>query len=121
LPESLKRYAMPLLPEDFHGVLAQAAFVLTEGASTASEAACLGVPAVYINNTEPRGYLQMLEQDYGLVRGFSDPMTGLECAERMLQNLGQSVFLQHQQAAKQLVAKSTDLVNFVVDVLLRKA
>ncbi|CAA6676530.1 MULTISPECIES: DUF354 domain-containing protein [unclassified Lentimonas] len=119
LPDSLKRYAMPLRPEDFHAVLAHAAFVLTEGASTASEAACLGVSTVYINNTEPRGYLNLLEQEYGLVRGFSDVTLGMACAQEMIQSLSEVVLHQHQVAAERLLAKCPNLVDFVVKVLLR--
>jgi predicted glycosyltransferase len=75
---------LSISPEDFHHLLYYAAFVLTEGASTASEAACLGVPTVYINNTEPRGYLQMLNRKYGLVECFADGGEGISRACRIL-------------------------------------
>lgn len=59
-------HRMRLRPDYYHDALAFARFVVTEGASTASEAACLGVPAVYLNTTS-RGYLDDIHMRYGLV------------------------------------------------------
>jgi predicted glycosyltransferase len=49
VPEALAGRVRPVRPEDFHDLLAFAAFCLTEGATTASEACILGTPALYIN------------------------------------------------------------------------
>ncbi|HBR94655.1 MAG TPA: hypothetical protein DEA90_10875 [Opitutae bacterium] len=118
LSNSLKKYASPFSPEDFHAIVSEASFVLTEGASTASEAACLGVPTVYINNTEPRGYLQMLEERYGLVRGFSDADAGLAAAEALVESLDEDMrALWHQRSLEHL-HDSVDVVDYVVDILL---
>lgn len=84
VPPGLEKYARAVRPEDFHQFLGQARFILSEGASTAAEAACLGVPCAYINNTEPRGYLEMLEKRYQVVRCFSDPVAGLSWAKERL-------------------------------------
>lgn len=117
LPEHLQPFAMQLPPERFHDVLAYARFVLTEGASTASEAACLGIPIVYINSTEPRGYLQMLENDWGLVRNFESPEPGLACAQEWLSGID-SEALKHYQAVRQkLFTAHEDVVNYVIGVL----
>jgi predicted glycosyltransferase len=57
-------------PDRYHDVLAFARLVVTEGASTASEAACLGVPSVYVSTTR-RGYLEDQQRRYGLVESHS--------------------------------------------------
>lgn len=109
MPEHLRTYAMQFAPEKYHDALWHARFVLTEGASTASEAACLGVPTVYVNSTESRGYLDMLENDYGLVRGFAKAKLGVDAAIDWLTKL--DVF-----ELKRLRAKRLDLFNAHVDV-----
>lgn len=78
IPESVRQYQCNIASEDYHDFLAYSRLVISEGASTASEAACLGVPVVYINSTEPRGYLQLLEREYGLVRGFVNSDEGVD-------------------------------------------
>ncbi|EFL50885.1 protein of unknown function DUF354 [Solidesulfovibrio fructosivorans JJ]] len=49
VPAVLTGYVKRPRPEDFHDLLAFATFCLTEGATTASEAAILGTPALYVN------------------------------------------------------------------------
>ncbi len=121
LPDALRGYAMTVAPERFHDLLAFARFVLTEGASTASEAACLGVPTVYINSTEPRGYLLMLERAYGLVRNFREAGPGLACANAWLSSLDDSGLRRCKEARARLVADHCDVCAHVVEVLERNA
>jgi predicted glycosyltransferase len=91
IPPGLEDYVHPIRAEDFHQILAHASFVLSEGASTAAEAACLGIPCVYINSTEQRGYLAMLEERYAIVESFREAEAGLAAAEKRLAGLrGQS-------------------------------
>ena len=117
LPEEVRQYAMQFPPEQFHDVLAFSRFVLTEGASTASEAACLGIPTVYINSTEPRGYLQMLEREYGLVRNFQSAGAGIPCAMKWLETLDASEMEHLQNERKRMIADHCDVCQYVVEVL----
>ena len=121
LPPHLKRFAMQLPPEKFHDLLAYARFVLTEGASTASEAACLGVPTVYINSTEPRGYLQMLESDWGLMRNFETPGPGFACAREWLRQIDEETLFRYKKIREELFAAHGDVVDYLVSVLLKAA
>jgi predicted glycosyltransferase len=118
LPPGLERCAMRIAAEDFHQLLAHSRMVLSEGASTASEAACLGVPSVYINNTEPRGYLKLLEEQYGLVWGFDDAEQGIQAARELLARVSDdSVGGQFSNLAAQLDEECLDLVEYVVQRL----
>ncbi len=49
LPEELQPYQLPTAPESLHDVLYYASGYIGEGGTTASEAACLGTPAVFIS------------------------------------------------------------------------
>jgi uncharacterized protein len=57
LPESIKNYQFSIPPEYMHDALAFASIYVGEGGTTASEAALLGTPAVYINNLS-MGYIE---------------------------------------------------------------
>ena len=61
-----------------------AALVITEGASTASEAACLGVPSVYVNTTR-RGYLEDQERRYQLVYNYTDAELAVRKVRELVQ------------------------------------
>jgi len=103
-------------PEDYHDVLAFARLVITEGASTASEAACLGVPSVYINTTR-RGYLEDQERRYQLVRNFTDASAAAAAVSELLESPPRAEQL--AAARQQLVHDHLDVTQFVVDELDR--
>ncbi len=71
LPDDLddRRITGPI--EDIHHLLAHACLVVGESATMSSEAAVLGVPAIYIATTG-RGYTDDQEKRYGLVRHFTE-------------------------------------------------
>lgn len=64
-PEDVERYVVRIDPEDFHSLLYHAAFCVTEGATTATEAGILGVPTLYINPLKPQ-----IIQDMAGLEGF---------------------------------------------------
>lgn len=107
--------------EDFHDLIYFSAFVLTEGASTASEAACLGVPTVYINNTEQRGYLQMLEEDYSIVRRFEIGSEGICFARNWLSKLKPTDWQARSLMRQKLQAACNEGSEYVLQVLLKSA
>lgn len=130
----LERYAVYLVPEggqldprweahrlsvpphDYHDVLAFAQLVITEGASTASEAACLGVPSVYVNTTR-RGYLEDQQSRYGLVYNFTDPAA----AQRKILELLKAPPAAEKLAEgrERLIGEHVDVTDYVVGELDR--
>lgn len=71
LPDDLEHLRILGPVENVHHLLAGAQMLVGESATMASEAAVLGVPAVYIATT-PRGYTDDQERRYGLVRYFPE-------------------------------------------------
>ena len=69
LPSELEQYRFSAPPEHMHHFIAHATMLIGESATMASEAAVLGVPAIYIADTG-RGYTDELQQKYGLVWNF---------------------------------------------------
>ncbi|HVW25620.1 MAG TPA: DUF354 domain-containing protein [Polyangiaceae bacterium] len=111
LPAEWEAHRLRIPPERFHDALAFARLVVTEGASTASESACLGVPAVYLNTTE-RGYLNDQERRYGLVSNFTDARAALK---KTLELLDAPHDTERYRAARdRLVADHIDVTEYVV-------
>jgi predicted glycosyltransferase len=71
LPPELANLAVRGPVEKVHHLLAHARLVVGESATMSSEAAVLGVPAVFIATTG-RGYTDDEERRYGLVRHFTE-------------------------------------------------
>lgn len=111
LPERWESHRLRIPPEYFHDALAFAQLVVTEGASTASEAACLGVPAVYLNTTE-RGYLNDQQRRYGLVWNFKEARAALEKTLQLLD--APPPREQFRAAGQRLVADHIDVTDYVV-------
>lgn len=111
MSERWRSHQLKVAPHEFHDVLASARFVVTEGASTAAEAACLGVPSIYVNSTS-RGYLDDMEQRYGLVSTHTDSRSALS---RVLQWLDRSPdAAEMQRAREKLVTDHIDVTRYVV-------
>ena len=73
----LEKYRLTVSPAKLHDVLAFSRLVITEGNTTASEAACLGIPSVVIN-PHHCGYLKELDEYYGLVYRFQEYSLAVE-------------------------------------------
>ena len=116
LPERWAHLELKIPPHRFHDVIAFAKLVVTEGASTASESACLGVPAVYVNSIQ-LGYLKDQADRYGLIHDFRRPEPALAHTLRLLED---GVSSRDFEAARdRLVADHIDVTEFVVDEVER--
>lgn len=120
-PPGLEAHVLDFRPEDFHQILAHARFVLSEGASTASEAACLGVPCVYINSTQRRGYLDMLETRYGLVQSFVSAAEGMPWAATKLLEVSEEMEQRRDELRKQIGVDFPCTARLVADILLKSS
>lgn len=82
LPEELEQYRLLVSPEKLHDVLYYSALYIGEGATTASECAMLGTPAIYVNSLSA-GTLEEQER-LGLLYSFRNPEGVLEKALEIL-------------------------------------
>lgn len=71
LPHDLKDYEIKIAPHKMHDVLAFSCLVFGESATMVSEAAMLGVPGIFIDDTG-RAYTKDLQDTYDLVYNFSE-------------------------------------------------
>jgi hypothetical protein len=85
IPESLQPYALDIPFLLMHSLMQSAALVIGDSATMCAEAACLGTPAVLLDD-KGRGYTDDLEQRYHLCHRYSleDFDQALEKAEEIL-------------------------------------
>lgn len=81
LPEMISRFASKIYPSEIHDFMKGCKMIVGESATMASEAACLGIPAIYISNTG-RGYTSEQDKKYGLIKHYR-----LDQWERILRRL----------------------------------
>jgi len=63
LSEDLKKYKININPDLMHEVLAFASLYVGEGASMASESACVGTPAIYVNTLTAGSIIELQKND----------------------------------------------------------
>jgi predicted glycosyltransferase len=112
LPPSLEPLRLRAPPHRYHDVLAFARLVLSEGASTASEAACLGVPTVYLNPSQ-LGYLRDQERGYRLVFNTTDPEVAMSRALAILDAPFEAERLEAARAS--LIDDHVDVTSYLVE------
>lgn len=69
-PFSLKKFETAFDRINYHNILAAAKLYIGPGATSASEAACLGTPSIYTNEIK-LGYIDDLTYNWGLVKQIS--------------------------------------------------
>ncbi len=106
LPEELEKFRVSVPPERLHDALSFSSLYLGEGGTTASEAAILGIPAIYINSLPLMGYLKE-EQDAGL-------LFHLDKTEEILSKAIE--ILQKHDAKEFFIEKSQKLLKDKIDV-----
>ena len=99
LPPHLQHYGIDANFADVHHVLAHASLYFGDSATMASEAAQLGVPAIFLSHGS-RGYTDELEQRYGLVFNFNGNLasqdSALQKAVELLSKMDKNVFIERR-------------------------
>ncbi len=99
--------------QDIHHLLAHAQLVVGESATMSSEAAVLGVPAVFIATTG-RGYTDDEERRYGLVRHFTEDQ--FDAAVAAIEELQAGSPRELGQAARRrLLNEKIDVTQWMID------
>jgi predicted glycosyltransferase len=87
LPPELQPYQIRVSPEKLHDLLYYATLYVGEGGTTASEAAVLGTPSIYVSSlVGTMGNFIELEETYGLLYSFTDGNAALGRAIEILQD-----------------------------------
>lgn len=111
LPDDLKTYQIKIPPEKMHDALAFATLFVGEGATMASECACLGTPAIYVNSLEV-GYCTEQGGKYKLVYNYRNSEGVIEKAIELLNtpNLKE----EFQNRRQKMLSDKIDVTAFLV-------
>jgi predicted glycosyltransferase len=82
---TIESHRIEIEPKDLHDLISYSSLCIGEGATMASEAAVMGVPSIYVSNTQ-RGYLNELEIKYGLAYTVTRKDEALEKVAEILGN-----------------------------------
>lgn len=108
------KYKLNIPSDKWHDFLSYATMYIGEGAKTASEAAILGVPSIYVSNTR-RGYLDELEEKYDLAYTISDREKALEKAISLLKDT--NLKEKWRTKKERLLKEKIDTVEFMVNCI----
>jgi uncharacterized protein len=111
LPSSLEKYSFNLPPEKMHHALAECDLFIGEGATMASECACLGTPAIYINPLEV-GYCTEEENKYNLIYGFRNSNGVIEKSIELLET--SDISLKWKIRCEKMISEKIDVTAFFV-------
>lgn len=113
LPPELTPYQIRLPPQYLSDAIAFAHFCAGESASVTSDAACLGVPAIYLANT-PRGYTNEQERKYGLVFNYQDQPSALRKALELARRSRESIREEFQAKRARMLSETVDLTDWMI-------
>lgn len=114
LPPDLKDRKVSGPVEDIHHLMAYAQMIVGESATMSSEAAVLGVPAIFIATTG-RGYTDDEEQRYGLVRHYTEQQfpEAVKTIQEMFSRGSPREFA--KKARQKLLNEKIDVTAWMVD------
>jgi len=114
LDRELEKYRINVPAADFHNFVFYATMYIGEGAKTASEAAVLGVPSIYVSTTR-RGYLDELEERYDLAYTFKNRERAFEKAIELLED--EDVKSKWQGKRQKMLSEKIDTTKFMVEFI----
>jgi predicted glycosyltransferase len=110
-PKDLEQYMITIPPEKMHNALSYASLYIGEGATMASESACVGTPAIFVNSSEV-GYCTEQEDRYGLVYNFREPAGVVEKALELIQL--PEIKEEFNRRRQKLLSEKIDVTAFMV-------
>ena len=111
LPDTLKEFEFSFPPEKLHDLLYTSDIYIGEGATTASESAILGTPAIYVNSLSV-GYCTEQENTYQLVYNFRNTNGVLQKAIELIQN--KNIKKESELKSQRLISDHIDITAFFV-------
>jgi uncharacterized protein len=110
LPDELEKYRLPVSPDKLHDVLFYSTLYIGEGATTGSECAMLGTPALYVNSLSA-GTLEEQER-LGLLFSFRNSEGVLEKALELLKI--PDLKAEFHKRRDSMLAETIDVTAFMV-------
>jgi predicted glycosyltransferase len=116
LPEEFSQYSANIPSQMLHDLLYYAELCVSEGGTTATEAAVLGTPAIHVSTTAHYcGNFDDMNQSYELIETCSDENTAINRAIELLDN-GKTKS-EWQQKRQKMLAEKIDVTRFMLKLV----
>ena len=121
LPDDLQAYRLQITEDQIHDVIAFSRLVMGGSGTMSSEAAMLGVPAIFVNNNR-LGYINELGDTYGLVYRYRNRKPERESAlQRAIRILEHSNNEKYVVRRRKMLADKQNMTQIMIDIISRKA
>jgi predicted glycosyltransferase len=115
LPSEILHLSCKIHPSEIHGLMKECKLVVGESATMASEAACLGIPALFLSNTG-RGYTTEEDVAYGLIKHYR-----LNQWEDIMATLTQwasrDIFEEWQEKRWRMLKEKMDVTPWMIELI----
>jgi uncharacterized protein len=115
LPEEIADLGVKFQPSEIHQLMMKCRMVIGESATMASEASCLGIPALFISNTG-RGYTTEQDKKYGLIKHFRLNQWK-EIVEKIESWASRDLTEQWQEKQRTMLKDKIDVTSWLVDLV----
>ena len=114
LEEEFKQYEYDLPRSYLHDALSYTSILISEGATTACEAALLGVPTIYVNSLS-LGYITHLERRHDLLYHITDQALVINKTKALLEN--PNLKPEWKEKRDKFVATQQDTTAYIVNLI----
>jgi uncharacterized protein len=115
LPKEIAEFACRIHPSEIHDFMASCKMIVGESATMTSEAACMGIPAIFISNTG-RGYTTEQDKKYGLVKHYQLKQWK-EVVRTMKEWASQDLYDEWQKRRWNMLREKIDVTAWMVDLV----
>lgn len=115
LPNSIKKHEINFHPSDIHDFMKSCKLIIGESATMASEAACMGIPSVFISNTG-RGYTTEQDKIFGLTKHYQINQWS-EIIDTIKNWSENDLYDEWQQKRIEMLNSKIDVNNWIVDLV----
>ncbi|MCK4819380.1 DUF354 domain-containing protein [bacterium] len=113
LPDEIAEFACKIHPSEIHDFMVSCKMIVGESATMASEAACMGIPAIFISNTG-RGYTTEQDKKYGLIKHYQLKQWN-EIVRTMKEWASQDLRNEWQERRRNMLKDKIDVTAWMVD------
>ena len=115
LPESIAQHACIFHPAEMHDFMKTCKMVVGESATMASEAAVLGIPAIFISDTG-RGYTTEQDKKYGLIKHYQRQQWS-KIITTLTKWGSQDIAAQWQDKRQNMLRDKIEVTDWLVDLV----
>jgi predicted glycosyltransferase len=115
LPDEIAEFACKIPPSEIHDFMVSCKMIVGESATMASEAACMGIPAIFISNTG-RGYTTEQDKKYSLIKHYQLKQWN-EIVLTMKEWASQDLRNEWQERRRNMLKDKIDVTAWMVDLI----